>query len=1601
MSAMTQFRSLLRPDRGSPACRRWASLGVLAVALATPAFGQVPLAQAAPGDPAPAFASSFEEGQRPVDWTSTVEVGPDGQPKASGVTGPASTGIPGDVTSQVTGVTASAENPPDETAAKAIDGDVNSKWLAFKPTGWINLAFPKPTLIKRYGLTSANDAPERDPKDWQLQGSLDATTWTTIDIRTNQSWDQRFQTKTFEAANTTAYTTYRLNITALHGAGLLQVAEVRLSDGRPAQPPGGPMVTEVGAGPSSAYAAKTGVGFTGLHALHYSGQVSAAGGGHSWEKVYDVDIPVASRTELSYRIFPELTGGDLLYPSTFASVDLAFTDGTYLSDLRSVDQLGFGLSPRAQGTSKALYANQWNPRSSLLGSVAAGKTIDRILVGVDFPNGPADFGGWVDDLTVRDAQPVVTGRPSDHVVTTRGSQANSNFSRGNNFPATAVPEGFNFWTPVTNAGSTSWLYQYHRANDDQNRPRLQALSVSHEPSPWMGDRDTFQLMPSSAAGAPNADRTARSLPFSHDNEVARAHYYGVTFDSGVKAEIAPSDHAAALRFTYPDGNANLIFDNVNNSGGLTLDPAGRTFSGYSDVRAGQDGATRMFAYGTLDTAVTASGKLPGGGGANVTGYVKLDVGASKTVTVRMATSLISLDQAKKNLAMEIPQGRSFDQVKSAAQDAWDQVLGRVEVEGATADQLTTLYSNLYRLYLYPNSAFENTATAAAPKFQYASPVQPAAASTATQTGAKIVDGKVYVNNGFWDTYRTAWPAYSLLTPNKAAELVDGFTQQYRDGGWIARWSSPGYANLMTGTSSDIAFADAFTKGVPVKDASSTYEAAVRNATVTPPGDPNNSNVGRKGLQQSVFLGFTPTTVGEGASWALEGYINDFGIAKMGEKLAQQPGLDKATRERYRTESAYFLNRSQNYVNMFDPKVGFFQGFDATHTPTKTPATYSPLDWGGDYTETNGWNFAFHAPQDGRGLANLYGGRDALGKKLDAFFATPETATHPGGYGGVIHEMVEARDVRMGQLGMSNQVSHHIPYMYDYAGEPSKTAAVVREIMSRLYSGSEIGQGYAGDEDNGETSAWWLFSAMGFYPLQMGDGHYAVGSPLFTKMTLHMDNGKKLVVNAPNNSATSIYVAGLKVNGTSRDVASIDHKDIANGGTIDFTMSPTPTQWGTAQQLPSITQGSQPPSPLADLTGPGQGQASGVVGAASAVDNTSLTETTVAPGQQLTYRFVAPKNAVEQYTLTSGKAGGTAKSWVLEASNDGASWKEVDRRAAETFNWAQQTRPFKVKNPGRYQSYRVTVTETTGGPASLAEVELIGRPGRILSDQEYVTSWTAGLDLGDTSAVTANLEPPAGDGQTAVTWKSSDPSWLTDAGLLVRRPAAGQQPVTVKLTVTVTKGTSTATRTFDVTIAPWTAADGTYPAGTDIGTTFEDGQLQPLSNSRLISTSVGEFCCGIGGMETVRGTAGSGGAHSGSSLLLYSGEALDAATSAASSAILPSSGVWVKPGSRLSYWVWPEAGTGRTSQYVAMDLLFTDGTYLHDLMAPASNGGTSDPSTQGALLQTDTWQQVSLDVGAVAAGKQIRSVVFSFGSGAANGRFRGYVDDVALTHPASS
>jgi predicted alpha-1,2-mannosidase len=1065
---------------------------------------------------------------------------------------------------------------------------------------------------------------------------------------------------------------------------------------------GATLKTRTGSGPSTAHTAKTGVGFTGVRSLRYQGTHAAEAPAYAANKVFWVEHEVDGNTELSYVIFPERHDR---HSATYVSVDLAFDDGTYLSELGAVDQLGYELSPRAQGESKALYPNQWNYRAARIGQVASGKKITKILVAYDAPEGPATFGGWIDDIAIA-SRPVVTHeRPSDYVITTRGTNSNGSFSRGNCFPATAVPHGFNFWTPITNAGVTNWFYEYHRANNAANRPELQAFGVSHLPSPWMGDRHTFQVMPSTEAGRINPFRGRRALSFQHANEIARPHYYSVEFDNGVRTEIAPADHAAIFRFTFPGKDASLIFDNVNYLGRLKLDQAAGTISGYTDVRSGLSvGAGRMFVYATFDRRVTEGGRLWRGFSRRVTGFLRFapeasDAAAEPTVvTMRIATSLISLDQAKRNLALEISAEDTLEEVRERAQSQWDELLGRVEVEGANEDQLTTLYSNLYRLFLYPNRGHENTGSATRPEYTYASPFSPRIGpDTPTQSMAKLVPGKVYVNNGFWDTYRTCWPAYALLTPSHCGELIDGFVQHYRDGGWISRWSSPGYANLMTGTSSDVAFADAYLKGVTNFDVHGAYEAALRNATTVAP----NASVGRKGLDPSIFFHYTPTSTAEGLSWTLEGCVNDFGIANLAQALGDTDN------------HGYFLDRARHYVNAFDHNVQFFQGRDADYTWRNPPSSYDPRVWGYDYVETDGWNTAFSVPHDGRGLANLYGGRNALADKLDEFFATPETGRFVGSYRHTIHEMTEARDLRMGQYGHSNQPSHHVAWMYAHAGKPFRVQEKVREVLARAYAGSQIGQGYCGDEDNGEMSAWWLFAALGFYPLAVGSPYYVVGSPLFTRARVRMDNGRTLVINAPNNSTRNIYVHGLRVNGQRYDKCYLSHETLAAGAVLDFLMGPEPSRWGSRPDAapPSITAADEVPLPLHDITGSRAGTASWSGGGdpGPVFDDTGREATFATPTLWIRYSLRDSRATVQRYTLTSGSKAGDPRDWVLEASNDGHTWTVLDERANQEFQWRRQTRAFPVTNPGEYGHYRLRITANSGErTVTMAELELLAR-----------------------------------------------------------------------------------------------------------------------------------------------------------------------------------------------------------------------------------------------------------------------------------------------------
>ncbi|WP_027927570.1 GH92 family glycosyl hydrolase [Amycolatopsis benzoatilytica] len=1009
----------------------------------------------------------------------------------------------------------------------------------------------------------------------------------------------------------------------------------------------------VDSGPRRSPTAKTGVGFTGAKALRYSAGPPAV--------LFEVDIPVAAHSALSYVVFPASDGPVPTYRSTRVALDLEFADGTRA-----------GFSAAEQGEAKTLYVDQWNlVRRSL--AAFAGKRVRRIVLRTDLAGTAV---GWLDDVRLADEPPAEKSLP-DRVRTTRGTHSSSRFSRGNTFPATAVPHGFAFWTPITDARALNWFYSYHRHNDAENRPRLQAFGVSHQPSPWMGDRHTFHLMP--GTGPVEPDRVRRSLPFRHADELDRPHHYGVRFGNGITVDLAPADHAAIFRFAFPTGNNWLLFDNARNRGGIRLNPDNGVLTGHAWVRSVHSaGARRMFVYAETDQRPTGGGRLRRPFWRTVTGWLEF---ADTEVTLRIATSLISLAQAKRNLELEIPRGTAFEQVRDEAKARWQEVLGRVELEGASEDALTTFYSNLYRLFLYPNAAHENTPHGV----RHASPVARSfRASTRRRTGAKVVDGELYVNNGFWDTYRTAWPAYALLAPRQCGRMIDGFVQQYREGGWIARWSSPGYADLMTGTSSDVAFADAYLKGVRNFDVEAAYDAALKNATVAPP----RRGVGRKGLDRSPYLGYTPTSTRGGLSWALEGCLNDAGLANLSDALG------------FADNALYLRQRAQHYRNHFDRRIGFFQG-RTPHGGWRTPAAeFDPRVWGPDYVETNAWNTAFSVPHDGPGLAALHGGPAALEAKLDEFFRLAET-----GQDRRIHEMTEARDVRMGQYGHSNQPSHHIPFVYAFAGAHAKLQRTVREVLRRLYLGSELGQGYPGDEDNGEMSAWYVFTALGLYPLAVGSPRYTACAPLFRSATVHLDDGKDLVIRAPraataDDEADTPYVHGLTVDGEPHPSATLAHAVLARGAVLEFDVRSEPGSWGGGPVTPVE------PAPLSDLDGSVHSPDGPAV---ALVDDTSRSQAvfrTRCPA--VTFTVTGEPREVVLYTLTSGSRGGDPRDWVLEGSDDGQHWRTLDERAGEVFRWRRQLRPFALAAPAACRHYRLRVRASSGRRVALAQWELLAR-----------------------------------------------------------------------------------------------------------------------------------------------------------------------------------------------------------------------------------------------------------------------------------------------------
>ena len=731
------------------------------------------------------------------------------------------------------------------------------------------------------------------------------------------------------------------------------------------------------------------------------------------------------------------------------------------------------------------------------------------------------------------AQGPTAADPAQWVNPLIGTDSKPSLSNGNTYPAICRPWGMNFWMPQTGRMGDGWAYQY--AAD-----KLRGFKQTHQPSPWMNDYGQFALMPTT--GKRVFDEDARASWYSHKAEVAEPNYYRVYLaDYDVTTEIAPTERAARFRFTFPKtDSAHVVIDALDKGSYVKVLPQQRKVVGYTTRNSG--GVPQNFKnYFVLefdhDFANTAlyQDKTPAAAGVleitadHAGAVVSFKTRKGERVNARVASSFISAEQAELNLK-EIG-AHDLEAVRQEGRTAWNRALGRVEVAGGTDDQRRTFYSCLYRALLFPRKLYE---VDAAGKTVHYSPFN-----------GQTLPGYMYTDTGFWDTFRALFPFLNLLYPDVNAEIQQGLANDFRESGWLPEWASPGLRNVMVGNNSASVVADAYLKGIRGQDMEVLYKALVHGANNAGPLDA----VGRTGVQYYNKLGYVPydVKIKENAARTLEYAYDDFAIYQLAKAL-----------KRPRREIDLYARRSQNYRKLFDKESGLMRGKNQDGTFQKP---FSPFKWGDAFTEGNSLHYTWSVFHDVQGLVDLMGGRQKFVATLDTVFTLPPKFDDSY-YGSTIHEIREMQIAGMGNYAHGNQPIQHMIYLYNYAGQPWKTQYWAREVMNRLYLPTP--DGYCGDEDNGQTSAWYVFSALGFYPVCPATDQYVLGAPLFPKTTLHLPSGKDVVLNAPKNSAANRYVDALIVNGKPYDKNWLSHEELLKGAVLDFDMSATPNkQRGTA------------------------------------------------------------------------------------------------------------------------------------------------------------------------------------------------------------------------------------------------------------------------------------------------------------------------------------------------------------------------------------------------------------------------------------------------------
>jgi predicted alpha-1,2-mannosidase len=718
--------------------------------------------------------------------------------------------------------------------------------------------------------------------------------------------------------------------------------------------------------------------------------------------------------------------------------------------------------------------------------------------------------------------------PADLVSPLMGTDSEYLLSHGNTYPAVALPWGMNFWTPQTRKNGDGWAYTY----DDH---KIVGIKQTHQPSPWINDYAAFSLMP--VTGGIRITEEERASWFSHKSEVSRPYLYSVYLaDWDVTAEVTPTERSAIFRFTFPESDSSAVVIDAYPGGSMVrFIPEKNRVIGYCRNNHGGvpenfhnwfvidfDREFDSFSSWIDGTLTAGSAGVEGGHAIAVAGF---RTHRGDTVTARVASSFISPEQALINLERETG-GRDFDAVCGAARERWNSELGRIKVEGGDDDMTRTFYSALYRTLLFPRMFYEYDSDSTIVHY--------------SPYNGLVLPGRLFTDNGFWDTFRAAMPLLTLLYPEVSSHIMEGLVNTYLESGWLPEWASPGHRDCMIGSNSASIIADAYLKGIRGYEIDTLWQALVKNTR----GHGPVHSVGRYGAEYYNRLGYVPYDAGinENVARTLEYAYADWCLWRLATELGRPDD-----------EADLFLKRSQNYRNVFDAERKLMRGRNLDGT---FQSPFSPYKWGDAFTEGNSWHYTWSVFHDVAGLADLMGGPEMMARMLDSVFIVPPLFDDSY-YGFPIHEIREMQVMNMGNYAHGNQPVQHMIYLYNYTPEPWKTQMRVREVMDKLYNYTP--DGYCGDEDNGQTSAWYVFSALGFYPVAPGTGEYVLGSPLFRKATVTLDDGSMLVIRAPENSSENVFVDEVTVNRKRISVNYVTHKQLTAGGTLEFRMSPVPAR----------------------------------------------------------------------------------------------------------------------------------------------------------------------------------------------------------------------------------------------------------------------------------------------------------------------------------------------------------------------------------------------------------------------------------------------------------